>query len=116
MENIEIHKIKYLKYLGEAKSFQDSHSPITLGVIKVTIVVAAVVIGNQDFSVFISPKAVEIYQYANNSVSLATVHQILQGEFVGIFGLHHVKDLILKNGHHSDYYCFYFFNYLKGFR
>lgn len=65
-------------------------------VIKASHVAVVVVISNQHFPVLIHPEAVEVDQDAGDSITLATVHQILQCDLIGVFWLHHVKDLILK--------------------
>lgn len=57
---------------------------------------AVVVVGNQHLSVFVSPEAVEVDQDAGDDVTLTAVDKILQSDLVGVFGLHHVKDLILR--------------------
>lgn len=57
---------------------------------------AVVVIGNQHFSVFVSPEAVEVDEDAGDNVALAAVDEILESDLIGVFGLYHVKDLILR--------------------
>lgn len=66
------------------------------GVVKVSCVAAVVVVSDQHFSVLIGPEAVEVDQDASDGVALATVHQILQRDLIGVFRLHHVEDLILR--------------------
>lgn len=66
------------------------------GVVEVRCVAAVVVVGNQHFSVLVGPEAVEVNQDAGDGVALATVHQVLESDLIGVFRLHHVKDLILK--------------------
>lgn len=67
------------------------------GIVEVPSVVVAVV-GDQHFSILVGPEAVEVDEDAGDGVALATVYQVLEGDLVGVFGLHHVKDLILGTG------------------
>lgn len=65
------------------------------GVLHVSCAAAVVVVGNQHFSVLIGPEAIEVNQDAGDGITLATVNQVLEGDLIGVFRLHHVKDLIL---------------------
>lgn len=68
------------------------------GVVKVSCVAAAtiVVVGNQHLSVLVGPEAVEVNQDTGDSITLATIHQILKRDLIGVFGLHHVEYFILR--------------------
>lgn len=57
---------------------------------------AITVVGHQHFSVLIGPEAIEVNQDADHCVALTAVYQVLQCDLVGVFRLHHVKDLILR--------------------
>lgn len=80
--------------LGRFTARRVSESSST--VVEVSCVGAVVVVGNQHFSVLVCPETVKVNQDAGNSVALATVHQVLEGDLIGVFGLHHVEDLILR--------------------
>lgn len=66
------------------------------GVVEVTCIAAVVVVGDQHFSVLVGPEAVEVDQDAGDGIALATVYQVLESDLIGVFRLHHVKDLILR--------------------
>lgn len=75
------------------------------GVVEVRCAAAVAVVGNQHLSVLVGPEAVEVDQDAGDGISLATVYQVLESDLIGVFGLHHVEDLILRrNGGRKSFF------------